>query len=189
MTARSVCVVDDDDQVRNAIVSLLSAEGYTVHAFADGHALLSDLYRISFGPIITDVQMPGLDGLELIGRLKAAGHGDRPVIVITAYADVPLVVEAMRAGARDFIEKPFEPDVFLAAVASVFASAGADAVVSRLTPRERQVAEAIVRGLTSKQIAIELEISHRTVEVFRARLLRKTGAANTAALAALMSGR
>lgn len=180
-----VIIVDDDEAVRDSLAALLRNAGYPVSIFPDAESLLARIGELAFGPIVTDVRMPGLSGIELIRRLHELDQASRPVIVITGHADVPLAVEAMRAGARDFLEKPFEPEALILAVA---AAAAVREPGSRIefTAREREVAEGLARGLTSKQLAMEMGISYRTVEVFRARLLRKAGVTNTAALVVLL---
>lgn len=180
-----VIVVDDDEAVRDSLAALLRDAGHPVSIFPDAESLLDQIGDLPFGPLVTDVRMPGLSGIDLIRRLHEVGQAARPVIVITGHADVPLAVEAMRAGARDFLEKPFEPEALLLAVKAA-AGVTEHGAAGAFTARERQVSAGLARGLTSKQIAMEMGISYRTVEVFRARLLKKAGVSNTAALVALI---
>jgi two-component system response regulator FixJ len=181
-----VHVVDDDPAIRESIAFLLSSAGMTSRAYDSAAALLDRVAALEPGCILTDVRMPGMSGLDLIARLKQIGVA-HPVIVLTGHADVPLAVEAMKAGVVDFLEKPFDDGALLGAVNSALArargSASEDAEkavllhrISQLTPRERDVFDAIVAGDSNKAAGLRLGISPRTVEIYRANVMAKMGA-------------
>ena len=177
-----VHVVDDDDGVRDSMRFLLESEGLTVRAYDCGQAWVdADLPRA--GCVLTDFRMPGLDGLQLQARLIERGIG-LPVIVMTAFAEVPAAVRAMKAGAMDFLEKPCAPDTVLDAVRrslehnrrTLTASAAATDAARRiagLTPREREVMDLLAAGSSTKEIARALGASPRTIDVHRARVFQK----------------
>ena len=182
-----VHVIDDDEAMRDSLSFMLDAAGLRSRAWESAVAFLSELDKVERGCIVTDIRMPDMTGLELVDRLKAAGHPD-PVIVITGHADVPLAVEAMKAGVVDFIEKPFENQRLLSAVRAALAqgAAGDDSAqqdneerrrilerIETLSARERQVLDGLVAGQANKIIAYDLEISPRTVEVYRANVMTK----------------
>ncbi len=178
-----VHIVDDDPAVRNSLRFLLRTSGYEAATYASGPELLSQAGELRPGCVLTDVRMPEMNGIELVRRLKELGV-PHPVIVMTGHADVPLAVEAMRAGVVDFIEKPFDDEALLTSIQSAMAqnaaSAGEDAEIGdirsrleQLTARERQVLEGLVAGQANKAIAYDLEISPRTVEVYRANVMTK----------------
>ncbi len=178
-----VYVVDDDDAVRDSLALLLEAAGLRVEAFAGAAAALARCRDQRPACVVTDVRMPEMDGLELQRRL-AQMHAQLPVIVITGHGDVPLAVQAMKAGAVDFIEKPFSDDLILASIETAVArerrGAGSSAIVgefgdrlARLTPREREVFHQLIVGHPNKVIAYNLDISARTVEIHRARVMEK----------------
>jgi two-component system, LuxR family, response regulator FixJ len=177
-----VHLVDDDDAVRDSLAFLLRSAGYAVRAYGSGQEALDAIADgAAAGCVVTDVRMPGMTGLELLGELRAREQ-HLPVIVITGHADVPLAVEAMRAGAADFLEKPFDNEALLGAVRRALdtAAPSEDAAqslvlerIGRLSQRERQVLEGLVEGRLNKTIAFELGISVRTVEVYRAKLMAK----------------
>ncbi|CAN5923634.1 response regulator FixJ [soil metagenome] len=197
---RVVHVIDDDADVRQSLAFLLSAAGLAVRVHESAVAFLDALPGIQGGCVVTDIRMPQMDGLELqrrLGELKAG----LPVIVMTGHGDVPLAVEAMKAGAVDFIEKPFDDEVLLSAIRSALnrrsrdseREARAAAVQDRmrkLSDRERDVLERLVAGKANKMIAYELGISPRTVEVYRANVMTKMEAESLSDLVrmALMSG-
>jgi two-component system, LuxR family, response regulator FixJ len=183
MVEGPVYVVDDDDAVRDSLALLLEASGLRVEAFAAAAEVLLRCRDERPACVITDVRMPGMDGLELQQRL-AQLHAHLPVIVITGHGDVPLAVQAMKAGAVDFIEKPFSDEVIIASIEAAVArgrrGAGPSAVVgkfgdrlARLTPREREVFHQLIVGHPNKVIAYNLGISARTVEIHRARVMEK----------------
>lgn len=185
-TEAMVHVVDDDAAIRDALVLLLEAAGHRARAHADADTFLSDLNPVQPGCVIADVRMPGMSGLDLQRHLKDKGV-DLPVIIITGHADVAMAVQALKAGATDFIEKPFDEDVLLAGVARALDSgarvfrerrqqADVKARAAGLTPREREVMDLVVQGLPNKAVAVELSISSRTVEIHRARVMEKMAA-------------
>ena len=180
-----VHVVDDDDAVRDSLTLLLESAGFAVRTYGSATALLEATMG-TIGCVVTDVRMPEMDGLELQRRLAETGAG-LPVIVMTGHGDVPIAVEAMRAGAADFLEKPFDDGQLLASVRRAIAAservrdeteAAADiaARLTSLTPKEREVLDKLVEGLPNKTIAYDLGSSPRTVEVHRARVMEKMGA-------------
>lgn len=188
MTEPTVFVVDDDDAVRDSLTILLESAGYRAKPYGSGRALLEAVGPEARGCIIADVRMPGMDGLELQQALAQRGVG-LPVIIMTGHGDVPIAVRAMKAGAIDFVEKPFAEDAILSAVASAMqrgqqtsrgSALGSNAAalerLSQLTPRERDVLEALVAGHPNKVIAHRLQISPRTVEIHRARIMEKMAA-------------
>ena len=174
-------VIDDDEAVRDSLDFMLDAAGYRVRSWDSAVRFLAVLASLEHGCVVTDVRMPDMTGLELVQKLKAAGYPD-PVIVITGHADVPLAVEAMKAGVVDFIEKPFENQRLLGAIrtALLHAPAGDNEerrmIIERLaslSQRERQVLDGLVAGHANKVIAYDLGISPRTVEVYRANVMTK----------------
>ena len=193
MTADAdVHVIDDDDAVRESIDFLLRSAGLSVRTYDSATSFLDAAPKITAGCIITDVRMPGLSGIDLLGRLQEMQIG-LPVIVITGHGDVPLAVEAMKCGAVDFLEKPFDDDVLLASVrAALDRSEESVAVeaeraeirarIAALTQRERDVLEGLVAGHPNKIIAFKLEISPRTVEIYRANLMTKMKAGSLSEL-------
>jgi two-component system, LuxR family, response regulator FixJ len=167
-------VIDDDDGVRQGLAFLLEAHGLDAQFHASATAFLADVEDRG-ACIVTDIRMPEMTGLELVKRLRDEGD-QTPVVVITGHGDVPLAVQAMKAGVHDFLEKPFS-DAHL-----VDARREAEARLSSLSPRERDVLAGVVEGKLNKVIAFELDISPRTVEIYRANLMSKTGAHNMAEL-------
>ena len=188
---RAVHVVDDDDAVRRALAMLFRSAGTPAETHASGLAFLEALPSLSDGAVgcvLTDVRMPGLDGLELLRRLKQGGFR-RPVVVMTAHGDVSTAVRAMKAGAVDFVEKPFDDEALLAAVEAALGSpqasgaARADDAAERiaaLSPREREVLDLLIAGKPNKLIARDLGLSPRTVEVHRARMMARLGVGSLA---------
>lgn len=183
MTADTIFVVDDDAAVRESLRMSLKLKGYDVEIFESAGAFLASGADSRRGCLVTDIRMPDMDGLELqeeLVRRKSA----LPVIVITGHGDVPLAVRAMRAGAVDFLEKPFDREALLSAIARALevgsraAAASGDAReiherIALLTPREREVFDLVVAGKQSKVIAHELGASTRTIEVHRGRMMNK----------------
>ena len=181
-----VHVIDDDEAMRQSLAFLLDTAGLTARTYDSAPRFLDGLARAEAGVVVTDIRMPEMTGLDLVRRLKAAG-APHPVIVITGHGDVPLAVEAMKAGVVDFLEKPFEEDALLAAIQSALAASPEAqdedperdrirSVLDSLSPREHEVLEGVVEGKLNKVIAYELGISPRTVEVYRANVMPKTGA-------------
>ncbi len=179
-------VVEDDQPMRDSLVELLEEAGYKARAYANGEELLARGTAAEPGCVVSDLRMPGIDGLTLVRRLRADGSG-LPLILITGHGDVPMAVNAMKAGAVDFLEKPFEPDALLGAIAMALRirSSGALAQdgeaarrrLGKLTMREHEVLEFLVAGRSNKEVAEKLAISPRTVEFHRANIMEKTGAA------------
>lgn len=181
-----IYVIDDDDAVRQSLEFLLKTAGMTVRGFEHAKAFLDILPQVGHGCVITDVRMPGMSGIDLLSRLQDT-NPKLPVIVITGHGDISLAVEAMKIGAIDFLEKPFDDDHLIAAVrAALNRDAG---VVKRkaelgeiteklaaLSNRERQVLDGLVAGKANKSIAFDLGISPRTVEIYRANVMTKMAA-------------
>jgi two-component system response regulator FixJ len=185
---RIVHLVDDDEAIRRSAGFMLKTSGYQVNSYASGVELLKEGKELAPGCILLDVRMPGMDGLEVQQALKDRGIS-HPVIVMTGHGDVGVAVQAMKAGAADFIEKPFEKAVLLSAIEEGFVrleQAGKSGVraeqarvrLQALTPRERDVLEGLVRGHPNKTIAYDLDISPRTVEIHRANVMNKLGVAS-----------
>jgi two-component system response regulator FixJ len=186
-----VHVIDDDEAMRESLSFLLDTAGYAARSYESAVQFLAAASEAR-GCIVTDVRMPDMNGLELVRRLRERGS-TTPVIVITGHGDVPLAVEAMKAGVHDFLEKPFDDDVFLAAVAGALDVATRvsqqegdrrkfEAMLESLSPREQDVLHGVVAGKPNKIIAYELGISPRTVEVYRANVMTKTGASSLSEL-------
>jgi two-component system, LuxR family, response regulator FixJ len=176
-------VVDDDAAMRDSLSFLLGSANYSVRLYSDARLLLAHLDGLEPGVVVTDVRMPGLSGLELARAIKAHG-APHPIIVLTGHADVALAVEAMKSGAFDFLEKPFDDEALLSALRQALAQgeqaaareavrAEYDARIASLTPRERDVFEAVVEGESNKEAAARLGISPRTVEIYRANVMAK----------------
>lgn len=183
-----VHVIDDDEAMRDSLSFLLDVQGLDARLYDSAIAFLAALPSLEPGCIITDIRMPGLTGLELVQRLKEE-NVNLPVIVITGHGDVSLAVDAMKAGVMDFLEKPFSDESLLASIKDALArldttpSPGQERLEAQkrletLSPRERDVLMGVVAGKANKIIAFELNISARTVEVYRANLMSKTGARN-----------
>ena len=193
MSPHSVFIIDDDPAMRDALVLMLRGAGYRARSFVSADDFLGNLPEDRSACVITDVRMPGLQGSELVGRLKSLRGATWPVIVITGHGEVTLAVQLMKAGVVDFVEKPFDPQRMLDAVSSCLASLtsleaeriareDAKARLDTLTPRERQVFDALIDGCSNKEIAQRLEISPRTVEIFRAKVMTKMQVANLSTL-------
>ena len=188
-----VFVIDDDAAVRDSILSVLRAQGITARGFVSGADFFERLPDVDYACVVTDVRMPDMDGGEVVRRLSAEKGAVWPVVVITGHAEVTLAVQMMKFGVVDFIEKPFEPDHLVETVHGCMSlltdRRKQEAVVrhtlerlQQLTPRERQVFDALVEGFSNKEIALRLDISHRTVEIFRAKVMDKMRADNLSAL-------
>jgi two-component system response regulator FixJ len=178
-----VYVIDDDEGARHSLEFLLDCAGIRVRSFPSADAFLESAPPLAGACIVTDVRMPGRSGIELVEEMKHGGTS-APVIVITGHADVPLAIQAMRAGVADFIEKPFDDEVMLGAIEKALADradgeaaeAERNAVrdrIATLSPREREVMDGLVAGEANKAIAFDLGISARTVEVYRANVMMK----------------
>jgi FixJ family two-component response regulator len=188
----AVAVVDDDAAARTSLVRLLDVAGFRPCPFESAAALLDDPNAGTMACIVTDLQMPGATGLDLQKALSARGIS-APLIFVTGFGTVPTSVQAMRAGAVDFIEKPAEPTALLAAVERAVAAgrlqaarheqlAGVQRRVALLTAREREVFDGVVLGLPNKQIAAQLGIALKTVKVHRGRVMQKMEAPSVADL-------
>ena len=180
---RKVYVIDDDAAMRDSLNFLLGAAGFDVTTFDTATKFLNVLPRLDFGCVVSDVRMPGIDGIELLKRMKAL-TSRFPIVIITGHGDVPLAVEAMKLGAVDFLEKPFEDDRLIAMIDTAIRQsdpAARDQAVTRdlaariasLSPRERQVMDGLIAGLSNKLIARDHDISPRTIEVYRATVMTK----------------
>ena len=182
---RLVHLVDDDDAIRRSVGFMLKTSGYHVRTYESGVELLKGAPGLEPGCILLDIRMPGMDGLEVQAALRDKGV-TLPVIIMTGHGDVSLAVQAMKAGAVDFIEKPFEKAVLLSAIdhgverlrksaADLDRADEAAVRLQALTPREREVLDGLAKGLPNKTIAFDLGISPRTVEIHRANVMSKLG--------------
>ena len=178
-----VYVIDDDEAMRDSLNFLLDSANYKVTLFETALAFLDALPGLEFGCVVSDVRMPGLDGIELLKRMKA-DHSTFPIVIMTGHGDVPLAVEAMKLGAVDFLEKPFEDDRLVAMIETAIhqaePAARSEALtqdiaarIASLSPRERQVMDGLIAGLSNKLIARDYDISPRTIEVYRANVMTK----------------
>lgn len=183
MSNRTVFLVDDDEAIRHSASFMLRHAGFLVKTFPDGMSFLEDVSADHEGCILLDVRMPGMDGLAVQSALNQRGI-TMPIIILTGHGDVPVAVEAMKGGAIEFLEKPYEKQTLVAAIESAFEqldtraaderrSKEAEAKLIALTPREKEVLECLVSGLTNKGIAQALSISPRTVEIHRAHMMEK----------------
>jgi two-component system response regulator FixJ len=196
----TIYVIDDDDAVRQSLEFMLKAAGMKSRSFDSAKAFMTVLPEVNSGCVVTDVRMPEITGIDLLRHVKKA-NPDLPVIVITGHGDISLAVEAMKIGATDFLEKPFDGQQLLTAVRSAL-SQDADTgkrkaelahiqdKIAGLSNRERQVLEGLVAGNANKNIAFDLSISPRTVEIYRANLMTKMTANSLSDLVrmAMMAG-
>jgi len=182
----TIHIIDDDAAMRDSLAFLLDVNGYAARTYETADDFLKDAAAQTSSCIISDIRMPGMTGIELVRKLRSGGTSC-PVILITGHGDVALAVEAMKAGAADFLEKPFDDTALLeairialdtrpAATGEATARKEAEGRLAELSPRERDVLRGLVAGKINKVIAHELGISPRTVEVYRANLMAKTGA-------------
>jgi len=189
----SVFVVEDDPAVRDSLLRLLRGEGIRARGFASATEFFANLPSDPSACVVTDIRMPGIDGAELVRRLAEMSDRIWPVIVITGHADVPMVIHLMKAGIVDFIEKPFDPVRMLETIRGCLErltdisarreqAREVDRRLGLLTPRERQVFDALIVGLSNKEIALKLSISPRTVEIFRSKVMDKMRADSLSAL-------
>ncbi len=194
MSGALVCVIDDDEAVCDSVAFLLGSDGWRVTVYGSAEAFLDGM-PADCACVVTDVRMPEMDGVTLVRRLKERGF-IAPVIVMTGHGDVPVAVSAMKAGATDFLQKPFSDEALLAAVRAGIADTGTEdgggamdgALRERLaglSPREREVLEGLVAGQANKVIAHDLGISARTVEIYRANVMAKMEAGSFAELVRL----
>jgi two-component system response regulator FixJ len=193
-----VFVIDDDRDVRKSLQWLLATAGLPVRAYASAEDFLADYRTQRAGCILLDVQLPGMDGFELLARLQASGPHPA-VLMVTGYGDIPMAVRALKSGAFDFIEKPYTDAQIVARIQQGLASdevrhlrrqerAELEARHALLTPREREVMQRMVGGRLSKQIAHELGIGDRTVETHRQHIMKKMQAGSVAELVRLAMG-
>lgn len=187
-----IYIVDDDQAVRDGLTALLSVNGFALQTFDSAERFLAALDPNAAGCAILDIRMPGMSGLDLQGELKRRGIA-LPVIIITGHGEVPLAVAALKAGAVDFLEKPFDSDALLASIAdalrrnatarpSPFDRETIAARLAQLTPREREVMDLVVAGHPNKVVANRLGIAVRTVEIHRAKVMDKSQARNLSEL-------
>jgi two-component system, LuxR family, response regulator FixJ len=190
-----VYVIDDDEAMRDSLDFMLGTADFNVTLFESAQSFLDTMSSIEFGCVVSDVRMPGIDGIELLKRLKASPRLF-PVVIMTGHGDIQLAVEAMKLGAVDFLEKPFEDDRLIgmidAALKKAEPSLKSEAVtleiasrIASLSPRERQVMDGLIAGLSNKVIAKEYDISPRTIEVYRANVMTKMQAGSLSELVRL----
>lgn len=188
----NVYVIDDDPTIRDSLDFLLGSANFDVTLFDTAAGFLDSHSGLDFGCVVSDVRMPGIDGMDLLRRLKAHAS-PLPVIIMTGHGDIPLAVEAMKLGAIDFVEKPFEDERLIGMIEAALeqgpdqakgdsVSAEIVARVATLSQRERQVMDGLVAGLSNKLIAREHNISPRTIEVYRANVMTKMQAHNLSEL-------
>jgi two-component system, LuxR family, response regulator FixJ len=191
----NVYVIDDDPAMRDSLDFLLGSAGFNVRVFESAVGFLDALPGLSFGCIVSDVRMPVVDGIDLLHRLQAGGR-KLPIVIMTGHGDIPLAVEAMKLGALDFLEKPFEDERLIGMihtalkqrideVQSAAATAELAARIATLSPRERQVMDGLLAGLSNKLIARDYGISPRTIEVYRANVMTKMQAGSVSELVRL----
>ena len=178
-----VYVIDDDEAMRDSLKFLLDSADFNVTLFETAVSFLDAVPRLDFGCVVSDVRMPGLDGIEFLKRMKS-GHSAFRIVIMTGHGDIPLAVEAMKLGAVDFLEKPFEDDRLIGMIETAIRqgepAARSEAVtrdialrIATLSPRERQVMDGLIAGLSNKLIARDYDISPRTIEVYRANVMTK----------------
>ena len=194
-----IFIVDDDPSIRAALAIVLSAEGFTTTGFPDGESFLAAARSRTPGCVLIDVHLPGCSGIDLLKQIDAP-HYPAPVLIISGLGDIPTAVEAIRNGALDFIEKPFEPAAVVSRVHDAMRGwqsiMAGDTLLARdfpgnhrLTLREREVLGRIAQGASNKEAGRELGISPRTIEVHRARIMEKLGAKNAADLMRIVLGK
>jgi two-component system response regulator FixJ len=192
--ARIVYVIDDDREIRVSVGVLLGANGYDVRPFASAADFLDELSHLRPGCLIVDIRMPDIDGIALLSKAAARGVS-WPAIVVTGHAEVPTAVAAMKLGALDFLEKPFSYAALMTSLDHAFdllerepdhrLTAAAAERVAGLSKRERQIFRGILAGLANKEMALRLDLSHRTVEMHRLKMMRRLGVRKATDLFAL----
>ncbi|HEY9119315.1 MAG TPA: response regulator FixJ [Marinobacter sp.] len=184
-TQQTVYVVEDDEAVRDSLELLLKSDGKPVSTYENANAFLKDYSEKMAGCIVLDIRMPGMDGMELQKKLNEK-HSILPIIFVTGHGDVPMAVDAMKEGAVDFIQKPYREEALLQKIEAALEqdreqrkTLGEKQEILRrvksLTPREHEIMDRMIAGQANKVIAIELEISQRTVEIHRSRVMHKMG--------------
>lgn len=182
---QTVYVVEDDEAVRDSLELLLKTDGKTVKTYEDAAVFLKDYSETMAGCIVLDIRMPGMDGMELQKKLNSK-HSILPIIFVTGHGDVPMAVDAMKEGAVDFIQKPYREEALLEKIEAALAQDLEQRKtldekqeimrrIKSLTPREHEIMDRMIEGQANKVIAIELEISQRTVEIHRSRVMHKMG--------------
>jgi FixJ family two-component response regulator len=182
---QTVYVVEDDEAVRDSLELLLKSDGKSVKTYDNANAFLKDYSEKMSGCIVLDIRMPGMDGMELQKKLNEK-HSILPIIFVTGHGDVPMAVDAMKEGAVDFIQKPYREEALVEKIEAALAqdieqrkTLGEKQEILRrvksLTPREHEIMDRMIEGQANKVIAIELEISQRTVEIHRSRVMHKMG--------------
>lgn len=195
MNDKNVYVIDDDDAMRDSMDFLLGAAGFTVVVFDSAASFLEKLPGMEFGCVVSDVRMAGIDGIELLKRIQG-GEKAFPVVMMTGHGDIRLAVEAMKIGATDFLEKPFDDERLIGTIEEALQRRNQSpqsspvnqeiaARIESLSSRERQVMEGLVAGLSNKIIAREYDISPRTIEVYRANVMTKMQANSVSELVRL----
>lgn len=191
-TEATVYLVEDDDAVRDSLQMVLESVGHKVVAYSRGDAFLEDFSTEMAGCMVLDIRMPGMNGMELQRQLNSR-NSILPIIFVTGHGDVPMAVEAMQKGAVDFVQKPYREEELLGKIQQAIAAdaesraelAEKHKIVERLqelTPREKQVMDLMIEGKANKVIAFDLDISQRTVEIHRARVMEKMGVRSLAHL-------
>ena len=191
----TVYVIDDDPAMRDSLEFLLDSAGFPVMLFESASVFLAQLPGLKLGCVVSDIRMPGINGMDMLRTLRER-RPDLPVILMTGHGDIPLAVEAIKLGARDFLEKPFEDEQLVGAIRSALrqakdsgrndgAASDLAARVASLSPRERQVMDGLIAGLSNKLIARDHDISPRTIEVYRANVMTKMQAGSLSELVRL----
>jgi len=187
-----ISIIDDDESVRKSLAFRLRAAGFRVAAYESALAFLDAPPDIGEGCVVTDIRMPQMDGMELLRRIKSSGR-NLQVVVMTGHGDISLAVEAMKLGASDFIEKPFDDETLLTMIRAALNNAEASSqrqgialeiveLIASLTTREREVLDGLVAGQPNKIIGRNLDISPRTVEIYRANVMKKMRATSLSEL-------
>jgi len=191
----NVYVIDDDPAMRDSLDFLLGSAGFNVTLFDSALIFLETLPNLAFGCVVSDIRMPGMDGIDLLRRLKTEPK-TLPIVIMTGHGDIPLAVEAMKLGALDFLEKPFEDERLILMISDALSQAAnyskdksiiadIEMRIASLSPRERQVMDGLVAGLSNKLIARDYNISPRTIEVYRANVMTKMQASGISELVRL----